>query len=103
MAIGRMIRPAVLVDGVVERVAERKSKKSGEVFAHEVTLKQHSDAVMTYTVYTRSREEYGLPAVGEFAAVECSVEESREWGTSLNFERPAFDALDRIQSALSAA
>lgn len=104
MAIGRSIRPLVIVAGTVERTRELVAKKgdnAGKVYGYEVVLKLSNDAVAGFTMYSRAAEQYGVPAVGEYLAVECSVEESREYGTSLGFERPAFDALDLIQSKLS--
>lgn len=100
MAIGRSIRPRVLVAGYVEGTRELKRKADNSVYANEVRIKQENDAVLAFTMYDRPGTP-PIPLVGEFVAVECSVEESREYGTSLNFERPGYDALDLIQSALS--
>lgn len=102
MAIGRSIRPRVLIAGFVENIRELKRKADQGVYAHEVHLKQHNDAVAAFTMYSRDTEKEGLPSVGEFVAVEASVEESREYGTSLNFEAPAYNALDLIHSNLKA-
>lgn len=100
MAIGRSIRPLVIVAGNVERTRELKRKSDGSVYGLEVTLKQSNHAVAAFTIYSRPGAPVA-PAIGEFVAVECSVEESREFGTSLGYERPAYDAIDLIQSNLS--
>lgn len=102
MAIGRSIRPRVLVAGYVESTRELKRKADNSVYAHEVRIKQENDAVLAYTMYDRPGVP-PTPGMGEFVAVECSVEESREYGTSLNYERPGFDLLDLVQSTLSAS
>lgn len=100
MAIGRSIRPLVIIAGYVERTRELKRKADQSVYGVEVTLKQSNDAVAAFTLYDRPGTP-PAPSVGEFVAVECSVEESREFGTSLGFERFAFDALDLIHSNLA--
>lgn len=103
MAIGRTIRPVVILAGHVVGVRELRRKADQSIYGHRVTVKQSNDAEAEFTVYDRPDAPTGLPAIGEFVAAECSVEESRDFGTSLNFERHAYDALDVIQSNLGAA
>lgn len=102
MAIGKSLRPTLVIDGVVQKVEALVSKKSGETYAHKIHLQQENYAHAEYQIFERTREEWGLPAVGEYVAVECSAEDSPRFGTQLSLERPAFDALDRMQSTLAA-
>lgn len=102
MAIGKSLRPTLVLDGVVQSVQALTSTKSGQVYAHRVLLQQESYAQAEYQIFERTRESFGLPAIGEYVVVECSAEDSPRFGTQLSLERPAFDALDRMQSLLSA-
>ncbi len=102
MAIGRSIRPHVILDGTVERTRELRKKKDNSVYGHEIVLKQQHDAVAAFTIY-QGNGAPPVPAVGEYVAVEASVEESRDFGTSLAFEKFAFDALDRMHTAFNAS
>lgn len=102
MAIARSVRPRVLLHGVVDSVRELKKKpeNGGELYGHEVVVRQDGGALPAFTVYTRSGATF---AVGDFIAVECSLEESRNYGATLNYERPADSALDLIVSNMRAA
>lgn len=101
MAIGRTIRPHILVAGTVERVRPLTKKADGALYAHEVTVTQDHGAQVAYRLYSGDRAP-AAPSIGDYVVVEASLEESRDFGAFLNFERFAFDALDRITSALSA-
>lgn len=104
MAISSSVRAVVILAGFVERVVEkkRKAENGGGVFAHEITLRQDNEARAKYTLFDRDNAPLP-PSLGDFVAAECSIEESREYGATLAYERPAFDVLDQIQSKLSAA
>lgn len=101
MAIGRTIRPHILVVGTVERVRPLTKKADGALYAHEVTVTQDHGAQAAYRLYSGDTAP-AAPSIGDYVVVEASLEESRDFGASLNFERFAFDALDRITSAMSA-
>ncbi len=100
MAISRAVRPTVLVVGSVVRLRELRRKADKSVYGGEVTLQQDSGAQIAVTVYARDDGSTPVvPPIGSFWAVECSVEESREFGASLNYEGPA----DSIREVLSKA
>ncbi|WP_449280972.1 hypothetical protein [Leucobacter sp.] len=99
MAIARTVRPTVIIAGEVERTRELKRKSDQSVYAKEITIRQDAGALASITMYDRPGTP-PVPQIGEFIAAECSIEESREFGASLGFERPAFDALDRIATGL---
>lgn len=101
MAIGQIIRPVVLVEGHVERVSELKRKDDGSIFALEVHLKQPHDGIVKFKMFESDFSQ--RPSVGDFCIVECSVSESGQYGTELAYERPGFDALDRIHALLKKA
>lgn len=101
MAIGRTIRPHILVAGTVERVRPLTKKADGALYAHEVTVTQEHGAQAAYRLYNGDNAP-AAPSIGDYVVVEASLEESRDFGASLNFERFAFDALDQIQSNLAA-
>lgn len=104
MAIGRTVRPLLLVDGTVERTAPLRNKAQ-EVYAHEITLSQDNGAQVAFRVYNDDSGRPAMttfPSIGDYLAAEVSVSESRDWGATLAFERPAFDRLDQIGSNLAA-
>lgn len=100
MAIGRTIRPHIIVSGFVDRVRALTKKIDGALYGHEVTVQQEHGAQAAYRIYARD-DSPQPPQPGDFVSVEASLEESRDFGASLNFERHAYDALDRIQSNLA--
>lgn len=103
MAIAKVVRPQVIVAGDVVRISERRRKSDQTLYAHEVVISQESGAQVGVLVYYRENgENIELPQPGTFFAAECSIEESREFGASLNFERWPFDQLDRISTGLGA-
>lgn len=105
MAIARTPRPSLVVVGYVEstRVLNKSKENGGAQYGIEVTVKQsHADGAMaTYTIYDGSGAF--PPSVGSFVAVECSLQESRQYGASLAYERVADNVLDLVASTLSAA
>lgn len=103
MGIARTVRPMVIIAGTVDSTRELRKKADGTVYGHDVTLRQENGAAAAFRVYLNDQKPVQIPQVSSFVAVEASVEESREYGTSLNFEGWAFDALDRISSNLQAA
>lgn len=104
MAIAKVVRPNVIVAGEVVRISERRRKNDQTLYAHEVVIAQENGAQVGVIVYQRDNgDNIELPQPGSFFAAECTIEESREFGASLNFDRWPFDQLDRITSALAAA
>lgn len=94
MAIARTVRPTVLVYGEVERIRDLKTKADQRLYGREVTLRQESGAGIAVTFY---EDDYSsVPDVAQAVIFEASVEESRDFGASLRFERPADAVLDRI-------
>ncbi len=118
MAIGVKVDPKVIAAGQVVLVQERRGFVSdddrargvvGEIERHDVLLLQPTGGQLA--VRFRVRDKLDLPVVGYYAAFECRVSEGsfrddsgqdRQF-VSLVAERPAFDALDMIQSSLAAA
>lgn len=100
MAIGRSIRPHVVLAGTVERTRELRKKSDQSVYGNEVTVKQEHGANAAFTIYL-NKDSPSVPSVGEYVAIEASVEESRDFGTSLAFEKFAFDALDKMMTFFS--
>jgi len=100
MAIARVTRPTVVVFGTVESTRELRKKADQSVYGHDVTIRQENGALLAIRVYNRPESPIELPYVGQFYAVETTVEESRDYGTSLNYERPAANALDLIVTGL---
>lgn len=117
MAIGVKVDPRVIASGQVVMIQERRSFVSdddkalgvlGDVERHDVLLLQDGGGQLA--VRFRVRDNLGLPAVGEFAAIECRVSEGSfrdDSGTDRQFvslvaEAPAYNALDLIQSKLAA-
>lgn len=118
MAIGVKVDPKVIASGRVTMIQERRAfvsdsdraaGKVGDIERHDVLLLQDNGGQLA--VRFRVRDELGLPAVGEFAAIECRVSEgsfrddsgSDRQFVSLVAEAPAYNALDLIQSNLAAA
>lgn len=100
MAISKAIRPSVIVFGVVSRINPRRRNADNVVYAHEVFIVQTSGAQAAVTVYVRDdASSVQLPIIGELWAVECTVEESRDFGASLIYEAPADSALDQLVKA----
>jgi len=102
MAISRTVRPSVIVAGVVSRTRELKRKTDNGVYATEVVLSQDSGAQVGVTVYLRENPT-PIPSLGEVWACEATVEESREYGASLNYEGSAENALDALYSSTAGA
>ncbi|WP_292715522.1 hypothetical protein [Microbacterium sp. 13-71-7] len=100
MAIGRSVRPVVLVSGEVARIRELTRKSDKTKYGTEIVLAQDNGAQIGVTVY-ESASLYALPQIGDFFVAECTVEESRDYGASLSFESSGVDLLDRIHAALS--
>ncbi|MBC9928399.1 MULTISPECIES: hypothetical protein [unclassified Leucobacter] len=103
MAIARTVRPLVLIYGTVEtsRELRKKPENGGDIYATEFTVKQPGGALLSYSIYANSSAPH--PKIGSFVAAECSIEESRNFGASLSYERPGENALDLIASTLTAA
>ena len=102
MAIGVPVRPALIVYGVAVAIANRYAYEGGNrtdrISGFQVTLHQDSGS----QVNVRFAVEDVRPSIGEDAAVVADVQESREYGASLVFQRNVIpDDLDRINSALS--
>lgn len=104
MAIGRSKGPRVIAVGTVERVVEKTSTKTGEVYAHDVTLDVGQGAQVFVRVWDRDAvTALATVRVGAIWAVWAEVVGSREYGDSLNYESPVTpDDLDRINSGLLA-
>lgn len=100
MAIARSVSPIVVIAGDVERLRELRKKADNSVYGHEVTLALSNDARASYTIYERD-DRPQLPRIGEFVAVEASLQESRDYGASLSYERSAEAALDAILNRLA--
>jgi|GEM_PF-3383170 len=118
MAIGVKVDPKVIAAGQVVLVQERRGFVSdddrargvvADVERHDVLLLQPNGGQLA--VRFRVRDNLELPSVGYYAAFECRVSEGsfrddsgqdRQF-VSLVAERPAYDALDLIQSNLSVA
>lgn len=100
VAIGRAVRPSVLVFGVVSRVTPRRKKADNVIYGHDVVLSQESGAQIAVMVYQRE-DEFGpvLPLIDSNWAAECTVEESRDYGATLIYERPADSMLDLLVKA----
>lgn len=97
MAIARSVRPTVLVLGIVVRTQVRNRKSDNAAYADEVILAQDSGAQVAVTIYRRDGNPgTTLPTIGEQWSCEASVEESRDYGASLAFERTAERALDSL-------
>lgn len=103
MAIARSVRPTVLIAGNVERTRELRRKKDQTIYGHEIVVKQREGALVGYTIYLNDEAPVRIPSPLEFVVAECSVEESRDFGTSLNWESNGADTLDFIVSTLSTA
>jgi len=100
MAISRAVRPSVLVFGQVARIAAKRKKADNTVYGHDVVLAQETGAQIAVMVYQRE-DDFGpqLPEVGTFWSAECTVEESRDFGATLIFERPVDATLDLLVKA----
>lgn len=110
VAIGVKVDPSVIVAGQVVQVSERmtflsdEDKQAGvkpQLERYDVTLFQDSGSQIQLRFPLAGLEP---PAVGTYVAVEARVSEAFFNGqnyTSLVVLRPAFDALDLIQSKLS--
>lgn len=105
MAMSRPARPSLLVYGTVNAVTPRqgydreKSRYTDEVIGYEVTVGQDNGAILLV--------RYGLddvrPNVLDRIAVYADVNESREYGVTLAFQRNALpDDLDRINGHIVA-
>lgn len=103
MAIARTARPLVLIYGTVESIRDlhKKPENGGDLYGYEPNVKHPSGSLAAYTVY--KSDATALPKVGDFVAVECSIEEHPRFGASLTYEGPGATALDVIASTLSAA
>lgn len=104
MAITRPVRPSLIVAGVVvsttprRRYDEGKKTYTDEVTGYEVLVSQESGAQLS----VRYKSEDRVPNVFDRLAVFVDVNESREYGASLAFQRDVTaDDLDKINSALS--
>lgn len=102
MAIAKTVRPDVLLYGTVDSVRELKKKpeNGGDLYGHEVTLRQPNGSAPAFTVYLSNDRQF---QVGEFCAVEVTIDESRQFGASLSYKRAADNALDQILNGLKAA
>ncbi|BDZ38071.1 hypothetical protein [Microbacterium suwonense] len=118
MAIGIKVDPRIVAAGKVVAVQERTERVSdadraaglvGKVERHDVLLSQPHGGQLV--VRFRVRDKLPVPTPGEFVAVDASVSEGSfrgENGETISFVSlvavgPAYDALDAIQSALSAS
>lgn len=104
MAITRPVRPSLIVAGIAVAVTPRRkyddAKKAytDEIVGYEVLVSQESGAQLS----VRFRDDDPLPAVLHPVAVLVDVNESREYGASLMFQRVVVpDDLDKINSSLS--
>lgn len=104
MAIARAVRPSVIVAGGVTRTRELRRKTDQSVYGNEVIVGQDSGAQIGVTIYLRDGVSVApIPSVGEFFACEATVEESREFGASLNYAGTGASTLDQIYSSLASA
>jgi hypothetical protein len=118
MAIGVKVDPRIVAAGTVVAVQERTERVSeqeriagvvGKVERHDVLLSQPHGGQLA--VRFRVRDKLPVPQPGEFVAIDAAVSEGSfrgEDGQTINFVSlvavgPAYDALDSIQSSLSAA
>lgn len=104
MAMSRPARPSLLVYGTVNAVTprqayDRDSKRyTDEVIGYEVTVGQENGSILL----VRYALEAVLPSVLDRIAVYADVNESREYGVTLTFQRNVIpDDLDRINSSLA--
>lgn len=104
MAISRAVRPQAIVHGNVERIRDLKRKADNEIYGYEVVFAQDNGARVGVTLYQNAAAKIGhFPEVGDFLAWVVSIEESRDYGASLNYEAEAYSELDKIASAATAA
>lgn len=104
MAIGISNPPRLIVLGHVVQTKELRARADNRLYAQEVTVEQETGARLAVRVYERrDGSTPPLPRIGEFWPVEASVEESREYGTSLQYERDATAALDAAFPASAGA
>ena len=106
MAITRPVRPSLLVHGVAVAVAPRLAydaetrRRTDEVVGYEVTVSQDTGAQLVIRYST----DDVTPAIFAPVGVVVDVQESREYGAFLVFQRNLTpDDLDKINSSLSAA
>lgn len=105
MAITRPVRPSLIVAGVVVATTPRRryddsaKRYTDEVVGHEVLVSQESGAQLSVRYGDGDR----VPAVFDGLAVLVDVNESREYGASLRFQRDVTpDDLDKINSSIAA-
>ena len=106
MAITRPVRPSLIVAGIPVAITPRRKyddaqkRYTDEVVGYEVLVSQESGAQLS----VRYKVEDPTPAVLVPVAVYVDVNESREYGASLAFQRNVTpDDLDKINSSLSVA
>lgn len=105
MAITRPVRPSLIVHGIVVAITPRRKYNdqtrtyTDEVIGHEVLVSQESGAQLS----VRYKAEDHTPQVLHPVAVLVDVNESREYGASLAYQRDVLpDDLDKINSQLFA-
>lgn len=104
MAIARAVRPTVIVAGGVMRTRELRRKTDQSVYGNEIIVGQSTGAQIGVTVYLRDGvSDVPIPSVGEFFACEATVEESPQFGASLNYAGSGASTLDQIYSSLAVA
>jgi hypothetical protein len=104
MAIGRIIRPEVIVAGDVAAIQDRVSRKSGEVFKHDVIVQGANGGQVTVEYWVREGESLTLPDVGRYVALVAEAADSQTYGSSLAYARDlSAGDLDFIHSNAFAA
>lgn len=106
MAITRPVRPSLIVAGIAVAVTPRRKFNEAtrvytdEVVGYEVLVSQESGAQLS----VRFKTDDPIPSVLLPLAVLVDVNDSREYGASLMFQRNVTaDDLDKINSSLSVA
>lgn len=105
MAITRPVRPSLIVAGIAVAITPRLAydaetrRRTSEVIGYEVTVSQDSGAQLV----VRYTNDDVTPQALQPVAVVVDVQESREYGAFLVFQRNVIpDDLDRINSSLGA-